>query len=113
MELLTVKDVATILQISEDAVSRRFTGLDGVINLGKKTLGKRHYNVLRIPRSVLERYLSVRAGKTVTVTVPEHADRRRRSPNWEKRAILNLAKAARMNGIDGKDNCADAQKGSQ
>jgi hypothetical protein len=34
-ELLTVRDVATVLKCGEDAVVRRFAKLPGVIDLGK------------------------------------------------------------------------------
>ena len=48
-ELLTVRDVAQILQIGEDSVIRRFAKVEGVIDLGKSSLGIRRYRVLRIP----------------------------------------------------------------
>lgn len=95
--LLTVKDVAIILQCSEDAVVRRFAKVDGVIDLGKSTLGVRRYRVLRIPKAVVEKYLASKSGRSVTVTVPERAERRRKSPKWEDRAIRNLAKAGLQN----------------
>jgi len=63
-ELLTVKDVAHVLQCSEDAVIRRFAKLDGVIDLGRSTLGVRRYRVLRIPKSVVEKYLTSKLPKT-------------------------------------------------
>ena len=96
-DLLTVKDVATILRCSEDAVVKRFAKVDGVIDLGKSTLGVRRYRVLRIPKAVVEKYLTSKSGRSVTVTVPERAERRRKSPKWEDRAILNIAKAALQN----------------
>ena len=101
-ELLTVKDVAHVLQCSEDAVIRRFAKLDGVIDLGRSTLGVRRYRVLRIPKSVVEKYLTSKLPKTdrtrsVQIEVPPRAARRRKSPKWEDRAILNLAKAALQN----------------
>jgi hypothetical protein len=103
-DLLTVKDVATILRCSEDAVVKRFAKVDGVIDLGKSTLGVRRYRVLRIPKAVVEKYLTSKSGRSVTVTVPERAERRRKSPKWEDRAILNLAKAALQNDLTAKDN---------
>ena len=58
-ELLTVRDVAAIMKCSEDAVVRRFAKLPGVIDLGRaETRNKRRYRVLRIPKTVLEKYLS-------------------------------------------------------
>ena len=103
--LLTVRDVALILQCSQDAVVPRFAKMDGVIDLGKSTLGVRRYRVLRIPKAVVERYLTSklpktdRSGRSVTIEVPERAERRRKSPKWEDRAIRNLAKAGLQNGI--------------
>ena len=107
--LLTVRDVAAILQSGEDAVIRRFAKMDGVIDLGSQSekkssrLGRRRYRVLRIPKSVVERYLTEKSGRSVTVEVPERAARRRQSPKWETRAILNLAKAAKQNGCKSRE----------
>lgn len=104
-QLLTVRDVSEVLQCSEDSVIRRFAKMDGVIDLGKTTLGVRRYRVLRIPKAVVERYLTSklaktdRSGRSVTIEVPERAERRRKSPQWEDRAIRNLAKAGLQNGI--------------
>jgi len=105
-QLLTVRDVSEILQCSEDAVIRRFAKMDGVIDLGKTTLGVRRYRVLRIPKTVVERYLtsklpkSDRSGRSVSIEVPERAERRRKSPQWEDRAVRNLAKAGLQNGVN-------------
>ncbi len=105
-QLLTVRDVSEVLQCSEDAVIRRFAKMDGVIDLGKTTLGVRRYRVLRIPKTVVERYLtsklpkSDRSGRSVSIEVPERAERRRKSPQWEDRAIRNLAKAGLQNGVN-------------
>jgi hypothetical protein len=57
-ELLTVREVAKLLKISPDSVTRRFQALPGVIDLGsKETRFRRAYKVLRIPRPVLEKFL--------------------------------------------------------
>lgn len=97
-ELLTVKDVAVVMKIGEDAVTRIFAKLPGVIDLGRaETRYKRQYRVLRIPKTVLEKYLSTKAGHPVRVEVPDRPERRRRSANWQDKAILNLAKAALQN----------------
>lgn len=102
--LLTVKDVARVLQCSEDAVIRRFAKLDGVIDLGRpENLSRRRYRVLRIPKAVVERYLTSKAGRSIQIEVPERAERRRRSPNWEQRAIRNLAKACLQNDARDKE----------
>jgi hypothetical protein len=99
--LLTVKDVATILQCSEDAVVRRFAKMPGVIDLGQSNLGVRRYRVLRIPKAVVEQYLTRKSGRSVEIDIPVRAERRRKSERWEDRAILNLAKAGLQN--DAKD----------
>jgi len=97
-ELLTVRDVATVLKCGEDAVVRRFAKLPGVIDLGKpETRSRRRYRVLRIPKVVVEQYLTRKSGRSVQIEVPERAERRRRSAKWEDRAILNLAKAGLQN----------------
>ena len=58
-EVLTVREVAALLKISPDSVTRRFQNLAGVIDLGSpETRFKRAYKVLRIPRPVLERFLN-------------------------------------------------------
>jgi hypothetical protein len=99
-ELLTVKDVAQIMRCSEDKVIRVFARKDGVIDLGRpENLSRRRYRVLRIPKQVVERYLTTKAGRSIHIEVPERAERRRRSPQWESRAILNLAKAGLQNGL--------------
>lgn len=97
-ELLTVRDVATVLKCGEDAVVRRFAKVPGVIDLGKpETRSRRRYRVLRIPKTVVEKYLAGKSGQPVQIEVPERAERRRKSATWENRAILNLAKAALQN----------------
>lgn len=102
-ELLTVRDVATVLKCGEDAVVRRFAKLPGVIDLGKpETRSRRRYRVLRIPKTVVEKYLAGKSGQPVQIDVPERPERRRRSASWEDRAILNLAKAGLQNECDRK-----------
>jgi len=97
-ELFTVRDVASVLKCSEDAVVKRFARLPGVIDLGKpETRSRRRYRVLRIPKAVVEQYLTTKSGRPVQVEVPPRAERRRKSATWEKRAILNLAKAGVQN----------------
>jgi|SRR5690348_5725644 len=99
-ELLTVKDVAQILKCSEDKIIRVFARLDGVIDLGRpENLSRRRYRVLRIPKAVVERYLTAKAGRSIHIEVPERAERRRKSAQWESRAILNLAKTGVQNGL--------------
>src|SRR5579872_2256626 len=103
-ELLTVRDVAQVLQCSEDSVIRRFAKLDGVIDLGRpENINRRRYRVLRIPKDVVERYLTRKAGRSIQIEVPERAERRRKSPQWEDRAIRNLAKASLQNCVTRED----------
>jgi type III secretory pathway component EscU len=54
-ELLTVAEVAVILHMSHDTVLRKFRDMQGVLNLGSE-----RRRVLRIPRSVLDKYLAER-----------------------------------------------------
>lgn len=57
-ELLSVREVAAILKVSPDSVTRKFQTLPGVIDLGSpESRFKRSYKVLRIPRPVLEKFL--------------------------------------------------------
>jgi hypothetical protein len=78
--------------------------MPGVIDLGRpETRSRRRYRVLRIPKVVVEQYLTRKSGRTVTVEVPQRAERRRKSPKWEDRAILNLAKAALQNDAGDKE----------
>jgi hypothetical protein len=100
-ELLTVREVASVLKCSEDSVVKRFAKLPGVIDFGQaETRQRRRYRILRIPKTVLEKYLSTKAGHSVHVEVPSRPERRRRSRNWEDAAILNLAKAGHQNECD-------------
>jgi hypothetical protein len=99
-ELLTARDVAQVMKCSEDKVIRVFAKMEGVIDLGRpENLSRRRYRVLRIPKQVVERYLTTKAGRSIQIEAPERAERRRRSPQWEARAILNLAKAGTQNGL--------------
>ena len=97
-DLLTVSQVAHVLQCSDDSVVRRFSKLPGVIDLGTQTTRKkRRYRVLRIPKDVVEKYLAGKSGRIIRIDVPVKADRRRKSEAWEDKAVLNLAKAALQN----------------
>jgi hypothetical protein len=58
-ELLTVKEVAKLLKTSADTVVRRFEHYKGVFDIGQReTRYNRGYRQLRIPDSVLSRWLS-------------------------------------------------------
>jgi len=107
LTLLTVSQVAEILQVSQETVVRRFQKVKGVIDLGtSETRSKRRYRVLRIPVAVVEAHLVKLGGATVKVQIPERADRRRKSPLWEDRAIRNLAKAGLQNGVTIEDKAS-------
>jgi hypothetical protein len=58
------------MKCSEDNVSKIFAKMPGVIDLGRAgTRQKGQYRILRIPKTVLEAYLSRKAGRTITVNV--------------------------------------------
>jgi hypothetical protein len=57
-EFFTVGEVAKLLKVGPDAVTRRFENEPGMIDLGSpETRHKRRYGVLRIPATVLNRFL--------------------------------------------------------
>lgn len=63
-ELLTVAQVAALLQVSPDTVMRRFSGVNGVVDIGTaETPKRRRYRVLRIPRTVVERWVLEHGGR--------------------------------------------------
>src|SRR5207237_737285 len=72
----------------------RFEKRSGVIDLGTSDNGRRNrrYRVLRIPKTVVEKYLVERSGAAVKIEVPPSPKQRRKSPNWKNIAILHLAK---------------------
>jgi hypothetical protein len=71
-ELLTIEEVAKILNVSPDTVTRRFAKVKGVVDLGSpETPKRRRYRVLRIPKSVLEKYLLTRGGPVSIETPPK------------------------------------------
>jgi hypothetical protein len=62
-ELLTIEEVAKILNVSPDTATRRFAKVKGVIDIGSpETPKRRRYRVLRVPKAVLEKYLLTRGG---------------------------------------------------
>src|ERR1700683_1822749 len=69
-ELLTVAQVAELLQVSPDTVMRRFTGVKGVIDIGsKETPKRRRYRVLRIPRTIVEKW-AIQHGGRILESIP-------------------------------------------
>ena len=70
-DLLTISEVAEILGVGEDTVTRRFAKVKGVIDLGSpETPKRRRYRVLRIPKSVVEKFLLARGGSVDIKTPP-------------------------------------------
>jgi Helix-turn-helix domain len=58
-EYLTPAEVAEILKVSLNTVIRRFENVPGVIDLGStEKMHRRRYRTLRIPRSVLNRFVA-------------------------------------------------------
>jgi hypothetical protein len=63
-EYLTVSDVAKILAVSDETVTKQFESLEGVIDLGTPgTMHRRRKRLLRIPRHTFDRYLADRQVK--------------------------------------------------
>jgi hypothetical protein len=59
LEFLTVAEVAEILRLSPDSVSRRFENRAGVLDLGRpEELHRRRYRQLRISRRALNEFIS-------------------------------------------------------
>lgn len=57
-EWFTVVEVAKMLKVSRDTITRRFENEPGVIDLGVPTRRyKRRRRILRIPAAVLNRFL--------------------------------------------------------
>jgi hypothetical protein len=98
-ELLTVADVAQILGISADGVTRKFAKVKGVVDIGSpETPKRRRYRVLRIPVSVVEKYLRDRGGP-ITVTPPERKKPSRpASPPSADELALQLAAVTKQHG---------------
>ena len=67
-DLLTVEEVAQLLNVSKETISRRFSGVKGGVDMGTKgSPRRRRYRLLRIPRVVVERWVLERGGR---ITVP-------------------------------------------
>jgi hypothetical protein len=72
-ELLTVAQVAQLLQVAPDTVMRRFAKVKGVLDIGTaETPKRRRYRVLRIPRTVVEKW-AIQHGGRITVDIPPPA----------------------------------------
>jgi len=106
-ELLTIDEVATILNVSPDTVTRRFAKVKGVIDLGSpETPKRRRYRVLRIPKSVVEKYLLARnSGLVVEVTAPSRPQKASKQKvlktlTSEYEIVRQLATIAKQRGAD-------------
>ena len=99
-ELLTVEEVAKILNVSPDTVARRFAKVTGVIDLGSpETPKKRRYRVLRIPVSVVEKYLQKRGGSG-SVAPPEKRKAVKTAPALtEDELVRALAAVTKQSGL--------------
>src|SRR6266436_7582679 len=105
-ELLTVAEVAQILGVGEDTVTRRFAKVKGVIDLGSpETPKRRRYRVLRIPKSVVEKFLLARGGP-VEIKTPARPSKRKPtppshvSPDWEEDVVRQLAMMRKQRGAE-------------
>jgi hypothetical protein len=104
-ELLTVSEVAEILGVGEDTVTRRFAKIKGVIDLGSpETPKRRRYRVLRIPQTVVEKFLIARGGP-VEIKAPSRPQKASRpkvvktSPS-EDELIRQLARITNQHGAE-------------
>jgi hypothetical protein len=107
-ELLTVAQVAALLQVSPDTVMRRFARVKGVVDIGTaETPKRRRYRVLRIPRTVVERW-AIEHGGRITVDIAPPALRALPAksgtpkPQDEDDLIRDLATVANQHGMDAR-----------
>jgi len=102
-ELLTVAEVAQILGVGEDTVTRRFAKVKGVIDLGSpETPKRRRYRVLRIPKSVVEKFLLTRGGP-VEIKTPVRPSKRKAGasdPPDEDEIVRQLAGMTKQHGAE-------------
>jgi hypothetical protein len=103
-DLLTVEQVAKILQVSPETAARRFAKVIGVIDLGSpETPKKRRYRVLRIPRVVVEKYVLSRGGRITVEPVPTPSKKLQPKPQAnEDDLIHDLAVVANQHGQDAR-----------
>jgi hypothetical protein len=103
-DLLTIEEVATILNVSPDTVTRRFAKVKGVIDIGSpETPRRRRYRVLRIPKSVVEKYLLARGGpvEVKLPSRPEKAPKKKLNvPPSEDEIVRQLATIAKQRGAE-------------
>src|SRR6267154_4491184 len=107
-DLLTISEVAEILGVGEDTVTRRFAKVKGVIDLGSpETPKRRRYRVFRIPKSVVEKFLIARGGP-VEIKTPS----RPQKPSKQKivKTLPSEDELVRQLAGITKQRGADAQK---
>jgi hypothetical protein len=101
-ELLTVSEVAAILGVGEDTVTRRFAKVKGVIDLGSpETPKRRRYRVLRIPKTVIEKFLLARGGPVEIKTPlrPQKTEKSKVKPTLgEDEIVRQLARMMNQRG---------------
>lgn len=99
-ELLTVEEVAQILGVSPDTVTRRFAKVKGVIDLGSaESPRKRRYRVLRIPKSVVEKYLIAHGGPAhIEVPAPAKKPSKAKPVPTEDELVRDLAALTSQHG---------------
>ncbi|MGA2645734.1 MAG: helix-turn-helix domain-containing protein [Candidatus Sulfotelmatobacter sp.] len=106
-DLLTIEQVAEILQVSPETVARRFANATGVIDLGTPSK-RRRYRVLRIPRVVVEKYVLSRGGRIAVEPVPMPLKKPLKKPQPkqlanEENLSRDLALVANQHGQDARN----------
>jgi hypothetical protein len=102
-DLLTISEVAELLNVGEDTVTRRFAKVKGVIDLGSpETPKRRRYRVLRIPKTVVEKFLLTRGGP-VEIKTPTRRQRASKqkalnTPPSEDEIVRQLARITKQHG---------------
>ena len=103
-DLLTISEVAELLGVGEDTVTRRFAKVKGVIDLGSpETPKRRRYRVLRIPKTVVEKFLLARGGPVdiKTPTRPQKSKSKVLKPTLDEDEIVRqLARMTKQRGAE-------------
>ena len=106
-ELMTVAQVAALLNCSEETVTRRFAREKGVIDLASEgSTRRRRYRVLRIPRSVIEKYALQRGGRITVPDPPTPAKPRTKPAPTEDDIACDLAALAQQHGTEARETVA-------
>lgn len=100
-ELMTVAQVAAVLNCSEETVTRRFAREKGVIDLASEGSMRRRYRVLRIPTSVVEKYALGHGGR-ITVPDPPAKPAQHQRKVTEDDLVCDLAVLARQHGAEAR-----------